>query len=62
LPVDEKIISLALNSDFRDFEDAIQYYCAVENKIKMILTRNLSDFKKSAIPVATAEEFVKSFE
>jgi predicted nucleic acid-binding protein len=60
LAVDEKIIDLALNSDFKDFEDAIQYYCALENKLRIILTRNIKDYKKSKIPVLTAEEFLKS--
>lgn len=60
LPCDEKIIDLGLNSHFRDFEDAIQYYTAIENNNEIIITRNLKDFKKSGIPVMTAEEFLKS--
>lgn len=59
LPVDDKIIELALNSDFRDFEDAIQYYCAIENGINILVTRNLKDFKLARISILTAEEFVK---
>lgn len=62
LPVDDKVIELALNSDFGDFEDAIHYYCAIENGIKVLITRNLKDFKHSRIPVLTAEEFVKQNE
>jgi predicted nucleic acid-binding protein len=62
LPVDDKVVELALNSDFRDFEDAIQYYCAIENGIKVLITRNLKDFKHARIPVLTAEEFVKQIE
>ncbi len=62
LPVDDKVIELALNSDFKDFEDAIQYYCAIENGIKIIITRKLKDFKHARIPVLTAEEFVKQNE
>ena len=31
LPLDDKITDLALNSEFRDFEDAIQYFTAIEN-------------------------------
>jgi predicted nucleic acid-binding protein len=61
LPVDDKIIELALNGDFRDFEDAIQYYCAIENGVKIIVTRNLRDFKKSKLPVFTSEDFVKNY-
>ena len=59
LPMDDKIINLSLNSDFKDFEDAIQYYTAVENKIEIILTRNLKDFKLSKLPVMTAEDYLK---
>ena len=62
LPVDDKIIELALNSDFKNFEDAIQYYCAIENGINILITRNLKDFKPVRIPVLTAEEFVKQNE
>ena len=59
MPVDDKVIDLALNSDFGDFEDAIQYYCAIENGINILITRNLKDFKYARIPVLTAEEFIK---
>jgi len=59
LPMDDKIIDLSLNSDFKDFEDAIQYYTAIENKLDMIITRNLKDFKLSKIPVMTANDYIK---
>lgn len=55
--LNEKILELALNdSDFKDFEDAIQYYSAIENDIDVIITRNLKDFKRSKIPVLTADQ------
>ena len=60
LPLDDKIIDLALNSEFRDFEDAIQYLTAIENDQDLIITRNQADFKESKIPVLTAKEFIKS--
>ena len=60
LPLDDKITDLALNSEFRDFEDAIQYYTAIENDQDLIITRNQQDFKESKIPVMTAGEFLKS--
>lgn len=62
LPVDERVIEQSLNSDFSDFEDAIQYFTAVNNGINLILTINKVDFKKSKIPIATAEEYLKSWE
>ncbi len=59
LSVNDKIIELALASDFKDFEDGIQYYTATENNIKIILTRNIKDYKTAEIPVMTAEQFLK---
>jgi predicted nucleic acid-binding protein len=60
LPLDDKITDLALNSEFRDFEDAIQYYTAIENDQELIITRNQSDFRESKLPVMTAGEFIKT--
>ena len=59
ISMDSKIIDLALNSDFKDFEDAIQYYAAIESDIDIIITRNLKDFKKSELPVMTGHQFIK---
>ncbi len=58
-PVDDKIIDLALNSDFKDFEDAIQYYCAIENDCGILLTRNLKDYKKARISVMTPQDYIR---
>ena len=60
LPLDDKIVDLALNSDFHDFEDAIQYYTAIENDQDIIITRNHPDFKESKLPVMTVGEFIKT--
>ena len=59
LPVDERVIDRALNSGFSDFEDAIQYQCAMENNLDFIITRNKADYKKSRLSVLDAEEFVE---
>ncbi len=58
LPLEDKILELALASDFRDFEDAIQYHTALENKLNIIITRNKKNFKTSRIPVLTAKEYL----
>lgn len=58
LPLEDKILELALASDFRDFEDAIRYHTALENKLNIIITRNKKDFKTSRIPVLTAKEYL----
>ena len=56
---DDKVLELALEEEFKDFEDGIQYYCAMENACEAIITRNKRDFKNSAIPVLNAKEFVE---
>ena len=58
LPMDDKIIDLSLDSEFNDFEDATQYYSAIENELDLIITRNLKDFKQSKIPVLTAKDYL----
>jgi len=58
VPLSEKIIDLALNSEFNDFEDAIQHFSAIESDCDLLLTRNLKDFKKSQITVMTAQDFI----
>ena len=60
LPVGSKTIDLALASDFVDFEDAIQYSCAIEYNLKTIITRNIKDFRKATINILTPETFVAS--
>lgn len=52
----EKILKLALNSDFKDFEDAIQSFSAIPAKCSYIVTRNIKDFKESKIPAITPAE------
>ena len=54
----ESVIDKALNSDFPDFEDAIQYYTALEYQIPVILTRNIRDYKKADVIVQTPESYL----
>jgi predicted nucleic acid-binding protein len=60
LSVTDKIVELSLSSDFKDFEDGLQYFTATENGIKRLLTRNLKDFRTAEIMVMAAEQFLKS--
>lgn len=60
LPVDSKTIDLAITSDFNDFEDAIQYFCAIENNLTTIITRNTKDYKKATVKVLTPEIFIST--
>lgn len=56
---DDKVLEFALEEEFKDFEDGIQYYAAMENSCEAIITRNKKDYKKSVIPVLNAREFVE---
>ena len=58
--LDEIIIEEGLNSDFSDFEDALQYFSALRAECDIIITRNAKDFKKSRIAVLTPDEFLLS--
>ncbi len=63
LSIDDKVVDLALNdNNFKDFEDGLQYYSAIENGQEIIITRDLSGFKESHIPVMTPEEYLISIE
>lgn len=61
LLMDKEVVSNALNSGFKDFEDSLQNYTAIKNgEIDAILTRNLKDFKKSEMAVMTPESYIKA--
>lgn len=63
LKVDGNTVKSALASDFKDFEDSIQY-CTVQDykKADCIITRNIRDYKNSSLPVMTPETFLVTFE
>ena len=56
----DRVIELALSSDFKDFEDSIQYYTALENNIDILITRNVKDYKTANITISTPLEYIKS--
>lgn len=60
ISIDKSAVLNALNSEFQDFEDALQNFSALENgKIKIILTRNIKDFRKSELAVLSPETYLK---
>lgn len=50
----------SLQSGFKDFEDGLQYQCALDAHCDCIITRNKKDFIDSSIPVMTAGEFIST--
>jgi len=61
LNVNDLIIHKALESEFKDFEDAVQYFTAAENKMDCIITRNVEDYKNSIVPTYTPKEFLRIY-
>ena len=60
IEMDRDVVLDALNSEFKDFEDALQNFSAVQiGKINIILTRNIKDFKKSDLAILTPETYLK---
>lgn len=61
LSVNQKTIEKAAYSEFKDFEDAIQNYCAEENGINILITRNVKDYQESNLSIQTPKEFISTF-
>lgn len=58
VPVNADILTKGLRSKQKDFEDAVQIFCATSiEKMDCIVTRNIKDFKGSEIPVLAPDEF-----
>lgn len=55
---DERTVDDSIASQFKDFEDAMQYYNALNAKAEIIITRNGKDFIASNLPVMTATEYI----
>ncbi|MBW4583007.1 MAG: PIN domain-containing protein [Tildeniella nuda ZEHNDER 1965/U140] len=53
--VDLAVLEQALELNFEDFEDAVQYACAVVYGVDAIVTRDASGFINAEIPVVLPE-------
>ena len=61
VPAGKEIALLALQSAFKDKEDALQYYTALHAKADYFITRNIKDYKhkNTSLPVYSPDEFFK---
>ncbi|MCE5279149.1 MAG: hypothetical protein ABFD92_08650 [Planctomycetaceae bacterium] len=55
---DSQIINQAIDSGLDDFEDAIQFVCAVRSRSAYLVTRNPGHFRKADIVVVSPAEFL----
>jgi len=56
--VGESTVQKSSDSKFKDFEDGVQNFCAIESKHKVILTRDVKGFRHSKLAVMTPKEFL----
>jgi len=59
--IDKYVIESSLNSEFKDFEDGVQYFCARRIDADLIISSNKKDFVHSEIEVLTPLEFYDSY-
>lgn len=56
--VTEAVIDAALSSSQKDFEDAIQIQCALQNDIPILLTRNVRDYPKDRLRITDPLQYL----
>jgi predicted nucleic acid-binding protein len=59
--VDAAVLQNAVNSPLTDYEDAVQYECAIAAGLDAIITRNIKDFNTATLPIFTPDDFLKQF-
>lgn len=63
LPMNQKQLRASIDAQSKDFEDMLQYQCALAGGCDVILTNNKKDFVGfSQLPLCTAEEYLKVLE
>ncbi len=61
-PVNRLVLDNALNIDFQYYEDAVIHEAARHVGVEYIITRDISGFKKSQLPVYPPSEFISILE
>lgn len=57
--VTRDVVDKALNLQWPDFEDAIQYQAAIAAGCQALITRNARDFKQDSLPVLSPDQFLE---
>ena len=60
--INENIVDQALASGFKNFEDALQYYCAIDSKVKYLVTRNKPDYIGEEVIIISPQELIALIE
>jgi predicted nucleic acid-binding protein len=56
--MDETGVDAALAAPGKDFEDSLQYQCALRNNIPTLITRNTGDFPRDRITVLNPTDYL----
>jgi len=61
-PVNRSVLETAVGKNFKDFEDAVMHQAACQAGADCVVTRNISDFKNSDLPVFTPAQFLAALD
>jgi len=56
--LNQQITEAAIGAPYKDFEDSIQYHCALASGMRILITRNVSDYPKSQLKVLLPDEYM----
>jgi predicted nucleic acid-binding protein len=60
VPLDVQILNQAIDADFSDFEDAIQFYSAIHTAARCLVTHDMDHFPETVLPVLSPAEYIAS--
>jgi predicted nucleic acid-binding protein len=58
-PINREVLEGALEGKYKDFEDGVVSEAAHQVEAKIIVTRNILDFRDSIVPAYTPDEILK---
>lgn len=61
ISANKDLLLQAINSDFKDFEDGVQYFCAKDYGTELIITNDKKGFKVSDIEVISSLDFYNQY-
>ncbi len=57
-PVNDQVLTAALSLDWSDFEDAVQHTSAIQQRVDVLVTRNLSDYRQASLTILSPTDFL----
>jgi predicted nucleic acid-binding protein len=59
-PIGQTTVDNALSTPHRDLEDSLQMYCALENGIQTLVTRNVKDYPKGKVLIVDPNQYLST--